>query len=114
MRDDRLRIEDAIQAIATIQRFLSGQHKSDFQADGLLKDAVLYNFSILGEATAMTSETLKVRHPHVDWRGIKDLRNVVIHFYQGVDTELVWDAYERDLPVLLEQLQALQRKEFPS
>ncbi|MEK7731160.1 MAG: HepT-like ribonuclease domain-containing protein, partial [Planctomycetota bacterium] len=46
------------------------------------------------------TESSKMRHPEVDWRGISGLRNRLVHGYFVVDLETIWTIIQRDLPVL--------------
>ena len=58
------------------------------------------NLQILSESTLRLTESSKMRHPEVDWRGISGLRNVLVHGYFEVDLETIWTIIQRDLPVL--------------
>lgn len=43
----------------------------------------------------------------VPWREMNDLRNVLIHQYEGADPSLVWAIVERDIPPLLAVVRSL-------
>ena len=45
------------------------------------------------------------------WRQIRDLRNVLVHVYHGVDLDRIWHVVEQDLPLLAEQLRDLLETE---
>lgn len=47
-RDWQLRIEDILEAIARIQRYLDGMDQAGFLEDGRTMDAVVRNFGIKG------------------------------------------------------------------
>ena len=42
----------------------------------------------------------RAAHPAIPWREMNDLRNVLIHQYEGADPGLVWAIVERDIPPL--------------
>ncbi len=63
-------------------------------------DAVLMNFTVIGESVAKLSDELKSEENHVPWIKIKDFRNIVAHNYFGVDAEEVWQTINNYLPVL--------------
>lgn len=52
------------------------------------------------------SPEFKARHPDVPWRDIADMRNILVHAYNRVDTRLVWLSATRDVPELAAMLRA--------
>ena len=42
--------------------------------------------------------------PDFPWRIIKDFRNIIVHEYFGVDSEMVWDISTNELKNLKEKL----------
>ena len=43
---------------------------------------------------------MKKNFPEIEWRLIKDFRNVIVHEYFGIDNGIVWDAVMLELPIL--------------
>ena len=60
-----------------------------------LQDAVIRCLEILGEATKRLSSDLRLLNPAVPWRAMAGMRDVLIHAYDQVDLEEVWEAYQR-------------------
>jgi uncharacterized protein with HEPN domain len=106
-RDWQLRIEDILESIAKIQRYLDGMDQAGFIRDDRTMDAVVRNFGIIGEAASHLPETLLVAHPEIPWSRMKGLRNLVIHEYFGVSPEILWSTAKEDLPPLVGLLQAI-------
>lgn len=79
------------QAVEKITRRLRGISWDTFNADDVLQDAVIRQMEIVGEAAAHISEEFRLAHPQMDWRGMKDLRNVLIHGYAEVNIGRVWN-----------------------
>jgi uncharacterized protein with HEPN domain len=73
----------------------------------LLLDAVCRNLEILGEASRKVGPEFRARHPELPWREMNDLRNVLIHNYEGADPALVWGIVEREIPRVLEAVRSL-------
>jgi uncharacterized protein with HEPN domain len=46
----------------------------------------------------------RARFPGVPWQDIVDLRNRLIHGYDAVDLDIVWQIIQTDLPALIEAL----------
>ncbi len=102
------RLLDARDACRAIETFLAGQTFDDYQADLLRRSAVERQFEIVGEALnqAQTVDAgLEQRLPEV--RRIVGLRNRIIHGYDSVDDELVWQIAQTHLPSLARQLDVL-------
>lgn len=80
------------------------------EEDWVLRDALLHNLEIIGEAAKCVSDSTKVRHPEVPWRKIAAMRDVLAHHYFGVDMDVVWDAIQNRIPELHEQICAICRE----
>lgn len=73
----------------------------------ILLDAVCRNLEILGEASRKIGPAFRAAHPEVPWREMNDLRNVLIHNYEGADAGIVWAIVEREIPQLLVSVEHL-------
>jgi len=106
-REWQLRIEDILESIARIRRYLEGMDEVGFIEDDRTMDAVVRNFGIIGEAASHIPEDIRVAHPDIPWSRMKGLRNLVIHEYFGVSPEILWRTATEDLPPLVESLQTM-------
>jgi len=52
---------------------------------------------IIGEAVARLPENFKQENPQINWRQVKDFRNVIVHDYFGIDNNIVWDIIQLSL-----------------
>ena len=75
-----------------------------FDADMQCQDAVLRRIEIIGEAARHISPQARKKHPQIAWREMAILRNLVIHEYDVVDINQVWDTVQNKLPALVEEL----------
>jgi hypothetical protein len=55
---------------------------------------------LFGEAAARIDKSFRDLHPSVDWRQVKDFRNIIVHDYFGIDDAIVWDIIQMDLSSL--------------
>ena len=106
-REWRLRVEDILEAIAKIQRYVSGLSFEQFQADQKTVDAVVRNLEVIGEAVRHLSGDLESLPADVPWIDIAGMRNILIHEYFGVDVKIIWQTVTDDLPELRTQLQRI-------
>ena len=107
--NDRLkkRLFDALSACDAIGDFVQGRDFAAYRSDKMLRSAVERQFEIIGEALAQASivdSTLPERFPEL--RRIVALRNRLIHGYDSVDDEIVWDIVQFKLSVLKKLLTA--------
>ena len=61
-------------------------HYEKFVDDETLKRAFVRSLEIIGEATKKIPEDFKQKYPHVNWREMAGMRDVLIHGYFGINT----------------------------
>ena len=108
MTDPAERLRGILEAIAAIERY-SNCEKKGFERDELLQAWFVRNLQIIGEAARGIPEEVRALAPQIPWHQIAGMRNVLVHGYFEIDTDLVWDAATRDVPALkpaIEQLLA--------
>ena len=66
--------------------------------------AVERQLEIIGEAANSISDSLKEKYPGVDWKPIRRFRNVIVHEYFGVSSQILWGVIQKELPVLKVQI----------
>jgi len=97
-------LEDVRRAAEHISRFVEGKDLSQYVADGLLRSAVERQFEIIGEALNRLRKTDRPAADQITHTSrIIAFRNILIHGYDLVDHEVVWDVTETHLPVLRRQ-----------
>ena len=69
------------------------------------------NLEIIGEAASHIPATIIEKYPDVQWKYMKGMRNILIHEYFGINTEIIWQTIKRDLPLLKDQLVKIIRQE---
>ena len=106
-RNEALLLEDIIEAINKIFQYTSGMSFEQYSSNELVQDAVERNFEIVGEAASSFNEAFRMKFPAVDFRLLKDFRNVIIHRYFDVRQEILWNAKEFELPDLKERLETV-------
>ena len=100
-RDPLLFLEDIEKSCEKVVQYTDGRSKDQVFEDEIRADAVLLNLHIIGEAVKKLPGDLRERYPDVAWREIAGLRDVISHTYFALDTDILWDAVERDVPILL-------------
>ena len=106
-RSWRFRIEDILESLDKIDRYIAGIEYDAFLADDKTIDAVERNFEIIGEAVANLPGEVLARYPEIPWSKMRGLRNILAHEYFGVDVSIIWQTAQEDLPPLRPQLQRI-------
>jgi uncharacterized protein with HEPN domain len=106
-RDDSVYVNDMLDSIAAIKGFISGLDYSAFLGDRKTYSATVRELEVIGEASGKISDTLKAQHPDIDWRTIKDFRNVLAHEYFNINSEILWDIVQNKLEPLRNQIAIL-------
>ena len=65
---------------------------------------------LIGEAANRLPRAIQEQCPEVPWREIIGMRNWLVHGYDGIDPEILWDVLHRHAPNLVPILNALLRK----
>ena len=105
LKDDAY-LEDILIAARAIRRFTAGVTREQFLANEEKYEAVNRKFEIIGEAARHLSPEARQRFPDVPWRLVTAMRNLLIHDYDDVDLNVVWQTAQADLPPLIRQLES--------
>ena len=92
-----------------VQAYTDGMNQSNFLADSRTYDATLRNLELIGEAATHIPAAVREAHPQIPWRTIIGARNRIIHGYLGIDTDLIWDIVQEDIPALLPALKQIAK-----
>lgn len=108
MQRDALLLAEMIDAAERVIHLVGERSSAELEADDLRSDAILWNFTILGEAATQVSDDLKAAHPEVVWSDPIRLRNRLVHGYWSIEMDVVAATASDDLPALLGQLRAIR------
>ena len=99
-RSAELLLEDMLESCERILEYTKGLSFDMFRKNYLVVDAVVRNFTIIGEAAGRISDEYKVKHPEIEWDRIRGFRNRIVHDYFGIDYQIVWIIIENNIPEL--------------
>ncbi|HMT28958.1 MAG TPA: DUF86 domain-containing protein [Bacteroidia bacterium] len=100
-----------INAIDRISHFTLNTDEFAFMENEMLRDAVLYQFIIIGEAILYIEKEKLSRYSY-PWHLVRRFRNYIAHEYFGINMKMVWETIVRDLPKLKIAVEEVLQKEF--
>lgn len=109
-RADKEFLLDIQEAIRRIELYIKGLNYQDFLQKIETQDAVVRNLEIIGEAVKNISSNLKGKYKDIQWREIAGMRDKIIHFYFGVNWDIVWQTVKDKLPQLQEKVENIFRE----
>jgi len=108
-RDDSLVLDDIVDATKRLIQLGTKITSATETPSREIADQVLWNLTVLGEATKRLPDATRARFSDVMWSAMAGTRDVVVHHYEGVDWEVVVNIIKAELPALLERLQEIAR-----
>jgi len=100
----RLFIEDILDSIKLIEKYMGNISKENLGKNQKLKDSIVRRLEIIGEAVKNIPNDFREKYPGVPWKKIAGLRDVIIHTYFNIDLDVTWDIIKKDLPDLKEKI----------
>lgn len=109
--DDPTRLNHMLQAATEALEFIQGCCRDTLEQDRKLVLALVKEIEIIGEAAVQLSPECRERHPQLPWKDIIGMRNRLIHAYQDVDLNILWDTVTLALEPLISELNVIIAQE---
>jgi len=88
-----------------------GKTREDLDADRQLNLSLVRLLEIVGEAASRVPSEVCIRYPEISWPEIVSMRNRLIHGYDAVDFDILWQIITHDLPPLITALERILQPE---
>lgn len=85
--------------------------RADLDKDRLLELALVRLLEVIGEAASRVPGEVCASYPEIPWSQIVGLRNRLIHGYDAVDLDILWQIIDHDLPPLIAALENILAQE---
>jgi len=109
--DPRVRLlhmrDYARKAVAMVE----GQVRADLDSDEKLRLALTHLVELVGEAASQVSPEIRAQYPQIPWPQVISMRHRLIHGYDFVDYDILWDTITYNLPNLIAQLDSILGRE---
>lgn len=105
------RLRHIMESIYKIEEFTNATSEKEFINDKLLSSAVLFHFSVIGEAVIFIDSEILESYDY-PWHKVRAFRNLISHEYFNIKLEAVWAIIFTDLPELKEVISKILKNEF--
>jgi uncharacterized protein with HEPN domain len=109
--ESQKRLQHILEAIQTIEGYVSEADANRFVIDTMLHDAVLFQFTVIGEAIMHIENDILGRYLY-PWYKVRSFRNLIAHEYFNIKLIAVWVIIESDLPLLKKTILKILEIEF--
>jgi uncharacterized protein with HEPN domain len=99
-RDCRVYLRDILQAFRNAQEFVGRISYQEFITDKKTISAVVRELEVAGEVAKQLPASVRRKYPDIPWSDMAGMRDKLIHFYFGVDMEIVWETVKVRIPEL--------------
>ena len=104
-------IKNILKHIDKIIEFTNNIDYEEFISDNMIQDACFLNLMQIGETTIKIDDSYMKKYVDIKWKEMKGLRNRIVHDYDGVNINIIWDTIKNDLPILKDQLERVINNE---
>jgi uncharacterized protein with HEPN domain len=104
MQRDPQFLLDMLQSAELIASYTDQVSKDEFIQNIQLQDAVIRRLLVIAEAARRVSETTRQARFDISWAEINGMRNRLVHEYDDVDFDIVWDVVQNEIPSLITAL----------
>ena len=98
-------IEDILDAMDKAEILVADVTFEEFAGDFRIHFAVVRALEIIGEAAKRLPSDLRDQYPAIPWKAMAGMRDRIIHGYDRVDLEMVWNVVRQDIPSIKPHLQ---------
>lgn len=104
---DELRLHHVRDAANRAVNFVEGRTQDDLANDTQFEYAVLHALQIIGEAASKITVETRQQYHEIQWKQIVGIRQRIVHDYDAVKYDVIWNTVVDDLPPLIRQLDAI-------
>jgi uncharacterized protein with HEPN domain len=109
-RDDGVILQQMIDYARETVALSRGRTRADLDNDRLFNLAMTRLLEVIGESAVQLSESTRQKSTTIPWSQIIAVRNRLIHGYDQINCDILWDIIELDIPKLVIELDAVSKR----
>jgi uncharacterized protein with HEPN domain len=95
---------DILQSAELVTQYTRGCGKKEFITNVQLQDSVIRRLILIAEAAKRISEETRLSLPDIPWQEINGMRNRLVHEYDDINLDIVWNVVMDEIPTLIREL----------
>ena len=103
--DDTVRLKHMLEHAREAVAMIEGKERADLRSERMLELSLIRLIEVVGEAAGRVSPEGQTKYSSIPWPQVIGIRNRLIHGYNQVDLDILWDTIEEDLPPLITELE---------
>ena len=100
-----VRVEDILENALAVLEYTQSMELVTYLSDRKTRDACERCLSRISEAAVKLGPFAEEAFPQHNWRGIRDIGNILRHEYDQVETVNIWDVITINLPPLIRDIE---------
>jgi uncharacterized protein with HEPN domain len=105
--DDKVRLRHMLEHAREAVAMIKGKEQADLPRERMLELSLIRLIEVVGEAAARVSLEGRAKYTSIPWPQVAGMRNRLIHGYDQVDLDILWNTIEDDLPRLIVELETI-------
>ncbi len=106
-REPELTLRQMVEFADEIAGLVATRTRDALETNREFRRALERCVELIGEAATRLPEEWRASHPEIPWRQIIAMRNVMIHGYDTIMDDVLWDVATKDVPQLRQAIDAL-------
>lgn len=106
-KSEWLRLRHMLEAAEEAVAFTAQRQRDELESDRMLSLALVKLIETIGEAASNIPLTTQQFYSQIPWQDIIGMRHRLVHGYDEIDLDIVWEVIQKDLPPLIEHLKSI-------
>ena len=103
-------VQKLLKFIDKVQKYTAAENSESFSKNTMLQEACVFCLIQIGELVYKMDDDFKVKYPEIPWSQIAGLRHHIVHDYDGIKLDRIWDTIENHIPDFKSQLEGILRR----